>query len=560
MYKSERILKAIGNIDDEIIEHVGSRQGVLKPANFHQRGIRKAGSLILIAAIITTLFTVTAYATGWFGLSTRVTKAELPYGIEAQSEVSGYISMNGYSETVEGKAHAEWQQIWQEHYQNNPPQSDEVPGDSTAEIYLAYDQPLMDELLRIRDQYGLRLHTRCIPVAQEGLDYFYKISGIPSSILDENSSSSLQMHYVYEDGSFKGEGRITIDGADCKYTLIRAAKGVLDPSSQFIISPDNYTEWQFTDSSGNELSLSLENSVNGRGQRNYFIFYDGGNYLVNIFGDVLEQENLQSCIEKLGESFDYDAICGGVLQLDSETKVAVPSEAERKQELLTWEAFSQTDEYRASTVFKAAYCAYAENLPENANRPRGETWYAYYGSLPAEKEEINEILEKATSAYSLKLPGKSQAIMYDEWVRPEDMVAPGTLILSGAESTPASEQDYYTLIGMEHFLPDGEGLNVAVAWENGAFFCQAYSFQVHYIPRGCFYPLLQGMTKPDGPSWAYNTAQGVQVLIACNNEQNSSNQDYILYETDCAYVVITLVGDTAEKEAIADRIDFTKFR
>lgn len=63
MYRSERLLTAIGNLDDEIVETVGRRQGYL-PAKTSRPARRKLWRTLLAAAIIASLLGCTAYAVG----------------------------------------------------------------------------------------------------------------------------------------------------------------------------------------------------------------------------------------------------------------------------------------------------------------------------------------------------------------------------------------------------------------------------------------------------------------------------------------------------------------
>ena len=102
MRNSERLIQAIGNIDDEIIDRVGREFAREEASISPGRSTAKIRRILLLAAAIAALLTATAYAAGWFGLRTRVIPPETA---EPQSQVStGGISRNAYADTPEGRA------------------------------------------------------------------------------------------------------------------------------------------------------------------------------------------------------------------------------------------------------------------------------------------------------------------------------------------------------------------------------------------------------------------------------------------------------------------------
>ena len=123
----------------------------------------------------------------------------------------------------------------------------------------------------------------------------------------------------------------------------------------------------------------------------------------------------------------------------------------------------------------------------------------------------------------------------------------------------------YKIMGFGPFSKDNRPFRLH-KYDNGAMYLEesfgtgGYNF--HYIPKGCFYPLLMSFYSTDVTSWAYESACGEQVWISTgeNPPYPKWPQSSILYETDTAYTLITTGNAEAYLlEAIADNIDFTMF-
>ena len=109
MRDSERLIQAIGNIDDEIIDQVSREFARGERETSRKRSAAKIRRIFLLAAAIAALLVATAYAAGWFCLRTRVIPPETA-GPQSQ-ESSGGISRNAYADTPEGRAFMEWAQF-----------------------------------------------------------------------------------------------------------------------------------------------------------------------------------------------------------------------------------------------------------------------------------------------------------------------------------------------------------------------------------------------------------------------------------------------------------------
>ena len=99
MLKREDLFDAMGGIRDEYIDSAADLLGYAKEENIVQSETktdgrypgRKLGRILLIAAVIVCLLTVTAYATGIFSFSTRVPDAEETFRIRWDDSEQGYL-------------------------------------------------------------------------------------------------------------------------------------------------------------------------------------------------------------------------------------------------------------------------------------------------------------------------------------------------------------------------------------------------------------------------------------------------------------------------------------
>jgi hypothetical protein len=571
MYKSERILKAIGNIDDQIIERVGSRQGVINPASSHKRSIKKAGSYILIAAIITILFTVTAYAMGWFGLSARVTTAEPPQSIQTESpeetefseetaaQTGGYITFNGYADTPEGKASAEWasfilsyksplspeeSRAWDDMHQNDP-----------AVFYGVWDDVALDKLHEIARKYNLTLHTERI--TPWPIDQFYQVTGLHPFLPD---TTQLSVLYVYEDGSFSAEAELV----DSWIRIDRGAKGVLCPSSFYIWDTGKYDEWQVTTTEGFVVNIAQDKELDEFGGHQGWIFSEAGNYLITIQYHVPKGDTPHSSVEALIEQISLNELGKGHTDF-SPALDTVPTEAKPQGTLLTVERLMSSPEYLASVSFQRAYNEwYDENgliavSSRNHGYVNGQYNKGYYGSFPCEKGELDVLLQALAESYGLTPPHATKAVCNGSWVNPEAMLETMWYETQLEPIAPASTEDGWAMIGCEPFLDYDP--HAFICWDNGSWKVDT----IIYIPYGSINPVLRGIQDPTARSWPYNTACGIQVLLCESGALHypELNEAHILYDTGTGYVIVETgirsgEHDAAALEQFADRIDFTK--
>lgn len=567
MLNSETLIAAMSDIDGRHILEAGQKLGYTGQKG--KTGRKKTLRVLLIAAAVSALFAATAAAAGWFGFSSRVTPAEDPLGLSE----GGYISMNDYADTPAGQAHAEWCRFWEEYVRSHEFEnyddlswlggSEEL--ESYYHIYAAYDQTMMDKLLEIRDQYGIALHTEAVNVPN--LEYFYKVLGI-EPFIDESLKSSLFPKAIYEDGSFSAEGAIYFGEYSYLFSLIKGMKGVLDPSFNYLYRAEDYQEWQYTTSKGQLLNLAVYVGSIERGALDCFIFCEGADCLVTVFGSLPCAEDRVAAVEEYAELFDYGILCNAKPDLSSVLDTA-PAAVKPKGELLTLADWVETDEYKAATEFQLIFRDYTEATGEFEYAVKGYPSFFYYGSFPTGIGSLDEAYNRILEEYALQPAGKAEAVWGGQKVPAEYLRPDGGLKCpEGVDYTAfpyLTEEEIYEMLGCGDFFPGDESINLAIAYDNGAFLCYNNRVYVHYIPKGCFYPLMRYCLHPEMEGWAYDTACGEQVYITQAGEMVYPVGGYstIIYETDLAYVIALNESGQNEPyylELLADSIDFTKFK
>lgn len=569
------LLRAMGGIREEYLLEAQDFLGYREEVPLH-RGRRKLLSFVLVAAVLVTLFSVTAYALGWFGLRQRVIPAQAPpAGVAAQEEAQpsgGWMAANGYAGSPETKASMEWEQVYWAQGQSA------VDGNSrdwladmgeyagAAMIYGAYDRQMLDELLTIQEKYGLRLHSDMVSPIND--KQFFAVTGIAPFLRAQEDTIDWQGHYIFEDGSFKGEGSAKLGGKTLQYFLNRSMSGVLAPYGMYIRDVDAFEEWQY-EKDGHTLALALRETEYGA---EGFIFYYGGECFITIGfsnrdGEGLDREDA----EQLAALFDYAALCGGEADLSARR---TPAEASPREGLLTLSDYLQTPEYQAGSAFQQAYGDYFDARHSDSEfYVSGQYMRYYYAPFPTGEKELDGLLARLQEQYPLRYPSGARAIRFNRWFPAERMI--GLLDYRCAPDEdreslplgPAEDGEYWELLGVEPFLYEG-GLVTAVCWDNGVWQCcvsyGSLSYELCYVPKGSFCPVLRAQLHPEAEGWAYETACGAQVYITLDGgmEYPRFPTPVVLYETETAYVILGVSGmaDAGSMQAFADDVDFTKFQ
>ena len=299
------LLRAIGGIDDRYIAETGELLAQPLP----RRSYRAVWRTALIAAALAALFSVTAYAMGWFGLRSRTieTAPALPAATASSAEGTEYwVSLNGYAESPEYKANAEWTAFWWDYvlHTDIDYDSDYLAGADaetvwTARFYGCYDRTMLDKLYQLAGQYSLKLHTD--QVTPLNMEDFYRAAGT-GAFLSENGDGG---GYLYEDGSFKFEGEIVtgepklVDGElqrpGWSFVLHRNLAGTILPYHDGMDEPEDYEEWDYTTVHRDTVRMCYEAEGN-----HLMIFFDRDGVFVLVesggmfttFADKREMEEL----------------------------------------------------------------------------------------------------------------------------------------------------------------------------------------------------------------------------------------------------------------------------
>ena len=197
----------------------------------------------------------TALATDFFGLkSLTVTDPNAsPAAVSATEEPAGgstVIALQGVPESPEFQANAEWMDFLASYDAAAMTQEAAACLPEKYDLYSVSTQDMANELDRIIRKYHLRLHTSMTDFDSE--DTLYALLEAEPFLTDCAAVSG----YLYEDGSFQAYGT-NVSGKSYEYQLGRYVKGAFSEVTLNIGSAEDYEEWTYTTSRGDEVQLSL---------------------------------------------------------------------------------------------------------------------------------------------------------------------------------------------------------------------------------------------------------------------------------------------------------------
>lgn len=283
-----------------------------------RKGLHTALRVTLIAAALAALLGVTAYAADWFGLRSRLADTGHMLNVSTIGEGGERVSYEaeamllvptGHRESPEYQASVEWSLFWEEYMEEKSRDSSDWRDFEGAQellstdIYLAWDTVMAEKLLEICDKYGLKLHTDMTMASS--LDEFYSLAGTePFGLPDSEVSSP---GYVFEDGSFKAEGFIEIDGDNTIFTVSKYVSGTMPPFPAYLAEPENYQEWSYTTAGGCTVCIDWNTKADDMGHT-VLIFYSQKDAYIRLSGSV---PGGPEQAEKLAEMFDFEKACAG---------------------------------------------------------------------------------------------------------------------------------------------------------------------------------------------------------------------------------------------------------
>lgn len=326
MLNREELFAAIGEIDDELVLPVLERLEEERERP-RLRVTRKAVRVALIAAAIAALLAVTAAASGVLGVKSRLVPAETPAETADPRlpERRDHISLNGLAGSDEYLACSEWlsfcdyyeeqmarecfaagkeAEAWKDSFHSfagNQAERD------ICRIYGAWDETMFKRLLEISDRYDLRLLTDITYAPSQS--YLFETTGLSPYIRGVEHYDYNLGSFLFEDGSFKDESTLSVNGEQYAYTLTCIHAGVLYPFSLDIPAGAQCREWEHISPEGITLDMAL---FDNEGINDLKIFCNSDDMYVTLSlrwsGGTAEEAYARA--ELLADCFDFAVLCG----------------------------------------------------------------------------------------------------------------------------------------------------------------------------------------------------------------------------------------------------------
>lgn len=521
----------------------------------------------LVAAILVSLFTVTAYALGWFGLrersvSTGYETDHAVYEENGQSHLEKTEAIlllpTGYQDSPEYKAAAEWfayELQYREAKVDESVAAGNGPWDwldmDAAEallgnnIYGAGNAEMAEKLLEIQANYSLKLHSSMVfpPTDAE----FYRLTGTSPFFSGEGYFAPM---YVFEDGAYKAEGGIELFGQSCVWTLTRYEPGTLPPYMSLLWNEDSYDERAYKTASGAELCIdcSREGTVfdptaeDAEPLYSVIIYYTGERAFLTLSGSMPRG---REGAEALAEAFDFASACEG--QPEENGLLEIRPYTGNKS-AITLSELSQTPEIRGAKAFADWYVGYKGSIMA----AEGCT----VGCSEETEPELRAAFERIATDYGLSY-ADDWSWIHNGYVYPHGYN--GGVNDFDAYSEQLTEDEIWARLGQKCF--DTVELRDVMLYP-GAFTVQANAYRLHYIQKGTLYTnvCLAGDLTAYSDEWLFETKCGDVVCCALGGTDEYS-MPYIVYETPTAYVLIIPNNPSVYSlQAIAWNMDFTQFR
>lgn len=327
MTNADYVFQALSYVDDELILAADRALNPVRRTASTHRATKKLWRIALIAALIAALLTVTAAATGWFGLETRYIAPAQPTDFTtADSAVQhfdfavftgsdwAYICPSGTADSPEYKAQSEWirwraqylaekdtDEEWKREYFATPSPAwideyDDGTWGGTSGIYAAYAPSMMDKLRALASDNGIALHT-----VRSFVNTPEELTALTGNAAPIPAGDNMSYAYVYEDGSFAINayiGAIESAGTDSFYYIYKGCRGTV-PEFSYQVEAERYAlreDWSYTTPRGEQLYLSLVPDLPPEGTvpstykaySQLFILYTTDTYFMNISAQMEE--------------------------------------------------------------------------------------------------------------------------------------------------------------------------------------------------------------------------------------------------------------------------------
>ena len=330
---SEKLLSAMSGIDSRYITEAQNALGCRTDGKKHasHKTLRRT---LLIAAVISALFTAAAAASGWFGMSS------LKIGTNDDTG-RAVISLQGFAGSPENMAISELTEYCDAHpysYKTNDlSEEEQLEMYKQYGGYFVYNKEGYAKVDEICEKYGLRtLGEMSVP---DGEKAFCEAAGVGRLTREHDGwESRYTGSYIYEEGTFDMQGYVASSELPCdvSFDFRRASKGTLGYVVGQVEDVNGFTEWDYTTSDGVALHLANYESDDS-GRRASFILLDSdtafyvmsflhsghadylGDGIIDGIGDAYIEFNLtDKQLEGLAESFDWAALTDSERGMDSD--------------------------------------------------------------------------------------------------------------------------------------------------------------------------------------------------------------------------------------------------
>ena len=310
MLKNEALLFALNDISDELLE--ATRRSLRYRTERKPVSLRRVGRVLLIAALLTALLAGTAFAARWIGLGGMRAGAFLGLRV---------LSMEGLSDSPEGKALREWLAFYDEHL-SDPFDPEEAF--ALADEYGTYgvtSREMADKVDELCEKYGLeKLGSPVMPRDERS---FWKSAGVGKLTKgNEEYENDYEGGYLYPGGTFQFDGELfpKNEAYVIPYQFRHSAKGSFGYVVVNAGDPNDYTEWSYKTEDGQTLTIS--DSARGAffllertdsfvtvsiGKSGYADSFNDG--CIDGIGDTFVRFELsREQLEAIAESFDWKAL------------------------------------------------------------------------------------------------------------------------------------------------------------------------------------------------------------------------------------------------------------
>lgn len=537
---SYTLLRAMSGIREAYVLEAQDFLGYEPDAGQNKHVNRKLWVTVLIAAVIVSLLTATAYALGWFGLRERTIEAVVPvkeYGEKDPGQptptprLQRWVSLNGYEDSPEYQANREWL-IYEHEYvaSHNITDDDEWRSGLSEEdfnisrYYAAYDLTMLEQLHSIAEKYGLSLHTH--QVSPLTIEDFYRAAGTGAFLVDGSGSG-----YVYEDGSFKLE--CPLDQGGSYLVILKSISGKILPYAHGIGAEEEYDMWEYTNVHGDTVLMAFRQyrDESLRTQRNDLrIFFSSGDVFVEA--SVTDRSGLLDSGRAGCEKVADRIIFRELLKTDVDLSAAYhePTVAEEPGDPVTLADFLSSPEGQAVREYSRA-----------AASRRG---------TEAGRRELEALRPGIVGKYGL-----TDATQY--WgVSSQEHIDSG---IFNSEPYPYISYEEFAALGYDRRI--AEQLYGIELQDNGVMI-GAKRMQWFYIPFGSFCANEFDLTADSyTDEWFYRTSCGAVVTLCGSFGETSTVSPAVIYRTGGGW----LIGrgpncrDTSELEAWAEEIDYTVY-